>query len=89
MIPIVGEVGIGKTALARLIYNDDKARENFELKAWAHVSDHFDMFMVIKVIFESFTMQYCDLKDLNLLQVRLQEGVQGKKILLVLDDVLG
>ena len=87
VIPIVGEVGIGKTALARLIYNDDRVREHFELKAWAHVSDHFDMFMVTKTIFESFTMQSCDLKDLNLLQVRLQEGVRGKKFLLVLDDV--
>ena len=45
------------------------------------------MFMVTKAIFESFTMQSCDLKDLNLLQVRLQEGVRGKKFLLVLDDV--
>ena len=87
VIPIVGEVGIGKTALALLIYNDHRVREHFELKAWAHVSDHFDMFMVTKAIFESFTMQSCDLKDLNLPQVRLQEGVRGKKFLLVLDDV--
>ena len=87
VIPIVGEVGIGKTALALLIYNDHRVREHFELKAWAHVSDHFDMFMVTKTIFESFTMQSCDLKDLNLPQVRLQEGVRGKKFLLVLDDV--
>ena len=87
VIPIVGEVGIGKTALARLIYYEDRVGEHFELKAWAHVSDHFDMFMVTKAIFESFIMQSCDLKDLNLLQVRLQEGVRGKKFLLVLDDV--
>uniref|UniRef100_A0A2N9GCX1 NB-ARC domain-containing protein n=1 Tax=Fagus sylvatica TaxID=28930 RepID=A0A2N9GCX1_FAGSY len=87
VIPIVGEVGIGKTALARLVYNDDKVSEYFEMKAWAHVSDHFDMFMVIKAIFESFTMQSCDLKELNMIQVRLQESLPGKKFLLVLDDV--
>ena len=56
-----------------------RVREHFELKAWAHVSDHFDMFMVTKASFESFTMQSCDLKDLNLLQVRLEEGSRGKK----------
>jgi hypothetical protein len=87
VIPIVGEVGIGKTGLARLVYNDDKVSEYFEMKAWAHVSDHFDMFMVIKAIFESFTMQSCDLKELNMIQVRLQESLPGKKFLLVLDDV--
>uniref|UniRef100_A0A2N9FCX9 NB-ARC domain-containing protein n=1 Tax=Fagus sylvatica TaxID=28930 RepID=A0A2N9FCX9_FAGSY len=87
VIPIVGEVGIGKTTLARLVYNDDKVSEYFEMKAWAHVSDHFDMFMVIKAIFESFTMQSCDLKELNMIQVRLQESLRGKKFLLVLDDV--
>ena len=87
VIPIVGEVGIGKTALAPLVYNDDKVSEYFEMKAWAHVSDHFDMFMVIKAIFESFTMQSCDLKELNMIQVRLQECLRGKKFLLVLDDV--
>ena len=57
MIPIMGEVGIGKTALARLIYNDNKAREHFELKAWANVSDHFDMFMVTKVIIVTTRIQ--------------------------------
>jgi hypothetical protein len=87
VIPIVGEVGIGKTGLARLVYNDDKVSEYFEMKAWAHVSDHFDMFMVIKAIFESFTMQSCDLKEINMIQVRLQESLPGKKFLLVLDDV--
>ena len=33
VISLLANDGMGKTTLARLIYNDDRAREHFELKA--------------------------------------------------------
>ncbi|KAL8113160.1 hypothetical protein AgCh_020471 [Apium graveolens] len=87
VVPIVGMGGIGKTTLAQLIYNDEKVDKNFELKAWACVSDNFDILGVTRAILESLTSQSCNLNDLNTLQVTLRQKLSGKKFLLVLDDI--
>ncbi|MCH95295.1 CC-NBS-LRR resistance protein [Trifolium medium] len=47
--------GVGKTTLAQLAYNDDKVQEHFDLKAWACVSEDFDILKVTKTLLESVT----------------------------------
>ncbi|XP_044470866.1 putative disease resistance RPP13-like protein 1 isoform X1 [Mangifera indica] len=88
VIPIVGMGGVGKTTLARLVYND-KAMEDFKFdkKAWVCVSDDFDILRISKAILESITLSPCDLKDLNQVQLQLKEAIADKKFLLVFDDV--
>nr|XP_023884019.1 putative disease resistance RPP13-like protein 1 [Quercus suber] len=86
VVPIVGMGGVGKTTLARLVYNDNRVKENFDLKAWVCVSDTFDGFRIAKTILEEITLSKCDI-SLNLLQIRIRESLKGKKFLLVLDDV--
>ncbi|XP_044489245.1 putative disease resistance protein At3g14460 [Mangifera indica] len=88
VIPIVGMGGLGKTTLARFVYND-KAMEDFkfETKAWVCVSDGFDILRISKAILESITLSPCDLKDLNQVQLQLKRAIAEKKFLLVLDDV--
>ncbi|KAK4592160.1 hypothetical protein RGQ29_016603 [Quercus rubra] len=87
VVPIVGMSGVGKTTLARLVYNDNRVKENFDLKAWVCVSDTFDGFRIAKTILEEVTLSNCDISSLNLLQIRIRESLKGKKFLLVLDDV--
>nr|AKE49463.1 NBS-LRR disease resistance protein NBS48 [Dimocarpus longan] len=86
VVPIVGMGGIGKTTLARQVYND-KAAEDFNLKAWVCVSDDFDVVRISKAILESVTGCSCDLKELNAVQSQLTKEIAGKQFLLVLDDV--
>ena len=87
VVPIVGMGGIGKTTLARLIYNDKRVEEYFDLKAWVCVSENFDSFKIAKAIFEQVTSSACDIQDISLLQNKMKEKFMEKKIFLVLDDV--
>ena len=70
IISIVGLGGMGKTTLAKLVYNDSKIEEHFELKAWVYVSESFDVVGLTKAIINSFNSS-ADGEDLNLLQHQL------------------
>ncbi|CDP17833.1 unnamed protein product [Coffea canephora] len=87
VIPIVGMGGVGKTTLAQMVYNDDRVNEVFDSKAWACVSDDFDIFGVTKTILKAITSGGCDYEDLNMVQVKLSEALTRKRFLIVLDDV--
>ncbi|KAF3643403.1 putative nuclear transcription factor Y subunit B-10 isoform X2 [Capsicum annuum] len=88
VVPIVGMGGMGKTTLAKAVYNDEKVKHHFGLKAWICVSEKYDAFKISKGLLQE--VGSFDLKDdnnLNQLQVKLKERLNGKRFLIVLDDV--
>uniref|UniRef100_A0A7N0SWC5 NB-ARC domain-containing protein n=1 Tax=Kalanchoe fedtschenkoi TaxID=63787 RepID=A0A7N0SWC5_KALFE len=95
IIPIVGMGGIGKTTLASMVFHEHKSEDNessdglvFEVKGWTCVSDEFDATRVIKSILESITGQESKSNNnLELLQQELKINLQGKRFLIVLDDL--
>ncbi|KAH7544547.1 hypothetical protein JRO89_XS15G0183600 [Xanthoceras sorbifolium] len=86
VISIVAMGGVGKTTLAREVYND-KTVKDFNPKAWVCISDDFDVTRISMAILESITGCASELKTLEAVQNQLKEKLAGRKFLLVLDDV--
>uniref|UniRef100_A0A0D9Y7E7 NB-ARC domain-containing protein n=1 Tax=Oryza glumipatula TaxID=40148 RepID=A0A0D9Y7E7_9ORYZ len=84
---IVAMGGMGKTTLAKLIYNDEQVKDHFQIRAWAWVSEVYDVTRTTKAIIESITREACGLTELEALQNKLQHIVSGKRFLIVLDDI--
>ncbi|XP_023735399.1 putative disease resistance protein At3g14460 [Lactuca sativa] len=87
IVPIVGMGGVGKTALARLLYDEKEVKDHFQVRAWVCVSDEFDIFSISKVIYQSVTRETKEFTNLNMLQEAVREKLKDKLFLIVLDDV--
>ncbi|KAL1312416.1 putative disease resistance protein RGA1 [Arachis hypogaea] len=97
VIPIVGIGGLGKTTLAKLVFNDERIIDSFPLKMWVCVSEDFNIKqLIIKIINAASNFVstgalpgHQNLKELEVeqLQYRLRNMLVGQKFILVLDDV--
>ncbi|GMJ02312.1 hypothetical protein like AT3G14470 [Hibiscus trionum] len=87
VLPIVGIGGIGKTALAQLVFNDQSIKSHFGLTIWVCVTENFDIKqLMIKIIKSATGMKCMDMNKEELHKV-LQDCLSGRRFFIVLDDV--
>ncbi|THF97903.1 hypothetical protein TEA_021913 [Camellia sinensis var. sinensis] len=80
--------GMGKTTLAQLVYNNEKVVKNFgEQRMWICVSDDFKVERLLNEMVESLTGHKYETRNVQGIVRKLREKLNGKRYLLVLDDV--
>ncbi|KAG2582010.1 hypothetical protein PVAP13_6KG193035 [Panicum virgatum] len=90
VLAIVGHGGVGKTTLAKLVFNKSIVSEHFDILLWVYVSVHFDVVKIMRELLDTL----CGDKHENIkkseeltLQEKLEYMLRSKRVLLVMDDM--
>ena len=86
-LSIVGMGGMGKTALAQLVYNDPRIMSAFSLRLWTCISDQDQKELDVKEILGKIMGRNNENYTTEWVQHQLRQQLSGNKYLLVLDDV--
>ncbi|KAK4551754.1 hypothetical protein RGQ29_032275 [Quercus rubra] len=86
VLPIVGMAGIGKTTLAKLVYNHEQIKKHFDVVAWVNVGKNFDVEEILRKILESLREEGLIYYYTNEVHQMCAETL-WKKYLLIFDDV--
>ncbi|OAY80309.1 putative disease resistance RPP13-like protein 1 [Ananas comosus] len=88
VVSIVAMGGMGKTTLAKLVYNDGRVEKQFGMRCWVWVSQSCDERALLKAIIENASCGgRCDLTEISDLLTTLNRLIARQRFLLVLDDV--
>lgn len=84
---ITGMAGLGKTALAKSIYNDSTIKSHFDSTIWVFVGENFEVTRILHLILESLTQKQNVVLSRDALVKMVKRELEVKRYLLVLDDV--
>ncbi|KAL1323125.1 hypothetical protein HN51_068167 [Arachis hypogaea] len=95
VVSITGMGGLGKTTLARKIYNKKEVGEVFPFRAWGYVSNDYRVEELLLSLLKCLlsTSEYNGLfekrhdYDEEEMKEKVKESLRGKKYLVVLDDI--
>ncbi|KAL8467100.1 hypothetical protein ACS0TY_035977 [Phlomoides rotata] len=83
ILPIVGMGGIGKTTLARNVYDDSLIMERFDVRAWVTVSQEYDLQEIVSGLLVSMG----GAKDQLMKGLNVYQELKGRRYLIVVDDI--
>ncbi|XP_051123381.1 putative late blight resistance protein homolog R1B-23 [Andrographis paniculata] len=84
ILPIVGMGGIGKTTLAKSLYDDSFVVDHFDLRIWLTISQEYSAEQILKVGLEGNAGEN---EHLNELGTRFYQKLFGRRYLIVMDDM--
>nr|XP_009774730.1 PREDICTED: putative late blight resistance protein homolog R1B-16 isoform X1 [Nicotiana sylvestris]XP_009774732.1 PREDICTED: putative late blight resistance protein homolog R1B-16 isoform X1 [Nicotiana sylvestris] len=87
VISIYGMPGLGKTTLARKVYNNPSIVNYFDVKAWCSVSQAYNRRTLLLEIFKQATRDKSEIKEDVDIADKLQKTLKGRRYLIVLDDI--
>ncbi|KAL2515569.1 Disease resistance RPP8-like protein 3 [Forsythia ovata] len=89
VVSIVGMGGVGKTTVAKLIYNDSLIANHFDVRAWVVVSQDYPDQEVLKGLLNSLrgTNHESGEESIEKLAENVSKILKDKRYLIVMDDV--
>ncbi|XP_057801501.1 putative late blight resistance protein homolog R1C-3 isoform X3 [Salvia miltiorrhiza] len=88
IIPITGMGGIGKTTLARNVFEHALVKEHFDIHAWTTISQTYNVRETLRQVLHQVTGNLgSDMSDENELGEQLYKYLYGRRYIIILDDM--